>query len=109
MPVGALASIGHRVSGLVLAIGMPAAVYFLAQSLRSEDEFNRVRALGGLLPAKFAAVLLAWALAHHLFAGVRHMLTDIGIGSPLHTARRTAYLVNYGAFAAAVLTAGLVW
>ena len=30
MPVGALASIGHRISGVVLAIGVPVVVYLLA-------------------------------------------------------------------------------
>jgi succinate dehydrogenase / fumarate reductase cytochrome b subunit len=109
MPVGALTSIGHRVSGLVLAAGVPAAFYLLAMSLRSEEGFARAVALVGLLPAKVAAVLLVWALAHHLLAGVRHMLSDVNIGSPLRIARKTAYLVNLGAICLAALTAGLLW
>jgi succinate dehydrogenase / fumarate reductase cytochrome b subunit len=28
-------------------------------------------------------ILLIWALAHHLLAGVRHLLSDIDIGSQL--------------------------
>jgi succinate dehydrogenase / fumarate reductase cytochrome b subunit len=108
MPVGALTSITHRVSGVVLAAGVPAALYLLALSLRSEEGFEHALALAGLLPAKVAVILLAWALAHHLLAGVRHMLSDVGIGSPLRVARKTAYLVNVGAIAFAALTAGLL-
>jgi succinate dehydrogenase / fumarate reductase, cytochrome b subunit len=109
MPVGALASIGHRVSGIVLAAGVPAAMYLLALSLRNEEGFAHAQALLRLPAATIAAVLLVWALAHHLLAGVRHMLTDLSIGSPLHVARRTAYLVNYGAVVLAGLAAAWLW
>lgn len=27
------------------------------------------------------AALLAWAAAHHLFAGIRHLGTDVGLGA----------------------------
>jgi succinate dehydrogenase / fumarate reductase cytochrome b subunit len=34
MPVGALTSITHRVTGILLALGIPFSIYFLDQSLR---------------------------------------------------------------------------
>lgn len=109
MPVGALTSIAHRVSGVVLAISVPAALYLLSLSLHSEEGFKHALSLAGSLPVKVTGVLLAWALAHHLLAGIRHMLSDAGIGAPLRTARKTAYAVNIGALALAALTAGLLW
>ena len=109
MPVGALASIGHRISGVILAVGVPAALYLLAMSLRGEESFADALALARSVPAKSAAVLMAWALAHHVLAGLRHMCTDFSIGSPLRTARITAYLVNYGAFAVMVVAAVGLW
>jgi succinate dehydrogenase / fumarate reductase, cytochrome b subunit len=109
MPVGALTSIGHRISGVILAAGVPAGLYLLALSLRSEDGFAHAVALAGSLPVKVAGVLLAWALAHHLLAGVRHMFSDINVGSPLRVARKTAYLVNFGALVLAAVAAGLLW
>ena len=42
LPVGALASIGHRVSGVVLALGVPVVVYLLAASLENEQSFAQV-------------------------------------------------------------------
>lgn len=109
MPVGALTSIGHRVSGVILAAGVPPALYLLAMSLRSEEGFVHALGLARSGPARIAAVLMLWALAHHVFAGLRHMLGDLGIGAPLRTARRTACLVNCGALAVTVLGAVLLW
>lgn len=109
MPVGAVTSVAHRISGLVLTAGIPAALYLLALSLRNEDGFDQAQAVVRLIPSKLAAIFLAWALAHHLLAGLRHMLTDVGIGSPLGVARRTAYLVNYGSLACAAASTWWLW
>jgi succinate dehydrogenase / fumarate reductase cytochrome b subunit len=45
-------------------------------------------------------------LAHHLLAGIRHLLSDIDIGSQLPAARRSAWIVNFGGAAVALLAAG---
>jgi succinate dehydrogenase / fumarate reductase cytochrome b subunit len=39
-------------------------------------------------------------------AGIRHLLSDIDIGSQLPAARRTAWIVNLGGLAVALLAAG---
>lgn len=106
MPVGALTSIGHRISGVVLAASVPMGVYLLDRSLQDEQGFAQV---GGLLrhgAAKVAIVLVVWALAHHVLAGVRHLLSDFSVGSPLRRARRSAWFVNLGGVAVAMLAAG---
>jgi succinate dehydrogenase / fumarate reductase, cytochrome b subunit len=108
MPVGAITSIGHRISGVVLALGLPGALYILALSLRSEQGFKAALEDLGSLPVKATAVLLAWALSHHLLAGVRHLLSDINVGSPLSIARKTAYVVNIAAVSIAVCILGLL-
>lgn len=99
-PVGAIASIGHRISGVLLALILPLAVLALDRSLRSEEVFF---AISGWM--RLPAALLAWACAHHLFAGIRHLLTDVGIGASLPAARTSAYaaLVAAAAVALAVL------
>jgi len=109
LPVGAITSIGHRVSGVLLAVGAPAGLYLLALSLRSERGFEDALKLLASVPVKCAGVLLVWALAHHVLAGVRHLLSDFNLGSPLRLARKTAYLVNFGAAFFAACTAGLLW
>jgi succinate dehydrogenase / fumarate reductase cytochrome b subunit len=99
-PVGAVASIGHRISGVLLVLALPLAVWALDRSLKA-DRFP-VEA-GAFL--RLPAALLAWAAAHHLFAGIRHLLTDVGIGASLPAARASAYaaLIAAGAVGLAAL------
>jgi succinate dehydrogenase / fumarate reductase cytochrome b subunit len=105
MPVGALTSIGHRISGVVLTIGVPAVVYLLALSLKDEQSFGHVSSLLRLVPVKAALVIVVWAFSHHVLAGVRHLLSDFDIGSPLRSARRSAWVVNFGGVVLAALAA----
>jgi len=106
LPAGALTSIVHRVTGLILALGMPLGAYLLDLSLRGPEGYARVVSLLGALPSRIAAVALAWALSHHLLAGIRHLLSDIDVGSGLYAARRSAWIVNTSGLAIAVLAAG---
>ena len=83
-PVGAVASMGHRVSGVVLVLALPLGVLALQRSL----EGGALQLEGWM---RLPAALLAWAAAHHLFAGIRHLLMEAGGGSSLPAARRSAY------------------
>ena len=105
MPVGALASIGHRHQRHRARGGVPVGVYLLGLSLQDEQALRKCRACSRTSLFKGALVLLVWALAHHVLAGVRHLLTDFDIGSPLSLARRSAWLVNLGGVAVALLAA----
>lgn len=109
MPVGALTSIGHRISGVALAASVPIAVYLLDHSLRDDAGFAEIKTLFGHFAVKAAAVIVVWALAHHVLGGVRHLLTDFGIGSPLRVARRSAWFVNLAGVAVALSAAGVLW
>ena len=106
MPVGALTSIMHRVTGLVLAIGIPLALYALHLSLDSEQSYARLAQMASTLAFKVAAIVFIWALSHHMLAGVRHLLMDVDVGSHLREARRSAWFVNVGGVVVALLAAG---
>ncbi len=109
MPVGAWTSIGHRVTGILLAVAVPVSVYLMDLSLRSEQAFLHVAALFESIAVRVVAVMLLWALSHHLLAGIRHLLSDFNLGSPLRTARRSAWVVNVGAVAIGLLAAGVLF
>ena len=109
MPVGAITSITHRITGILLAIGIPFGVYLLDQSLRDPQSYVWVTQLFAHPPFKVVALAFIWALAHHLFAGVRHLLSDIDIGSRLPAARRSAWSVNFCGIAVAMLAAGALF
>jgi len=106
MPVGALTSITHRVTGILLALGIPFSIYILDQSLRSPESYTWLISLFDTWTFKAPAIVLIWALAHHLLAGIRHLLSDIDVGSLLPAARRSAWIVNVGGLVVALLAAG---
>ena len=106
MPVGSLTSITHRVTGMLLAVGVPFCIYLLDLSLQSPLGYGQAIDMFDNVWVKGMLILLIWALAHHLLAGVRHLLSDIDIGSQLPAARRSAWIVNLGGVGVALLAAG---
>ena len=106
MPVGALTSITHRITGLLLALGIPFGIYVLDQSLQGPESYTRLSNLFDQRVFKASAIVLIWALARHLLPGIRHLLSDIDIGSLLPAARRSAWIVNVGGLLVALLAAG---
>ncbi len=109
MPVGAITSISHRISGVILALGIPLAIYLLHLSLQGQQGFARIAALFAFPAVKLLTIVFIWALAHHLLAGVRHLLSDIDVGSHLHAARTSAWIVNCAGIAIALLSVGAVF
>jgi succinate dehydrogenase / fumarate reductase cytochrome b subunit len=105
MPVGAVTSIAHRISGVLLALGIPFSIYLLALSLRDAPSYARAQDLLAAPVVRAGAIVFVWALAHHLLAGVRHLLSDIDVGSRLPFARRSAWAVNGAGLAVALLAA----
>jgi len=92
-PPMAIASILHRISGMVLFLLLPIMLYFLASSLKDPQSF-------AMLQASFSSVfykLILWAffsaLIFHLLAGIRHMIMDLGYGEEVDSGRRGAILV----------------
>lgn len=109
MPVGAVTSITHRITGILLAVGIPFGIYILDQSQQNPQSYAWVIELFGHWPFKVVTLFFIWALAHHLFAGIRHLLTDIDLGSRLLIARHSAWAVNIGGLAVALLAAGALF
>ena len=89
-PPMAIASILHRLSGVTLFLLFPVLLYFLSHSLSSEQGFEQVKTW---LMNPFCK-LLVWAftaaLTYHLFAGIRHLLMDMGFGEGLNAGRKSA-------------------
>ncbi len=66
IPVGALTSITHRVTGVLLAIGIPFSIYLLDRSLESPQGYVQVGAMFDQWFVKSSTIILVWTLAHHL-------------------------------------------
>lgn len=106
MPVGAVVSILHRVTGLILVLALPLVLYAFELSLRDSAGFDQVAVWLQGLPARIGLLAVFWVLMHHLLAGLRHLLMDIDIGLGRAGARLGAALVLAGGVLA---TAVLAW
>jgi succinate dehydrogenase / fumarate reductase cytochrome b subunit len=80
-------------SGIALALTIPVLAWLLQLSLENEVTFATVTELLENAPVRWTVLLLVWALAHHVFAGLRHLLFDIHVGTSLRAARASAWAV----------------
>lgn len=110
LPITAVISIAHRIAGIVLFLSIPFAIYLLDLSLGSQLGYNHVQGLLGHVSIKLLVVFIFWALAHHVFAGLRILLIDFGVGVERDEARRTAWVIAIGSVVTLVMIAGiLLW
>jgi succinate dehydrogenase / fumarate reductase cytochrome b subunit len=93
LPIPAIVSILHRVSGVFLFLAIPVFVYLLDLSLQGEQGFYQVVDLLSQPLVKLALLLLIGSLVHHLFAGIRFLLIDFDIGLSKQQSIKTAWLV----------------
>lgn len=93
LPVTGVASILHRISGILLFLSIPFLIYALSLSLRSPESFAQVHAFFDNLFVRAFALILLYSLTHHFFAGIRFLLLDLDIGVNLRTARASALSV----------------
>ncbi len=109
MPVPAVVSIMHRVSGAVLFLALPLLLCWLQQSLLSSDGFNTLKATfsGGFV--KLVLLALLWAYFHHVCAGIRHLALDLDIGTDLAPARLSSTLVLVISIALTIAVGTLLW
>lgn len=112
LPVPGMLSILHRVSGVILIAALPLALAALQCSIADADGYGRVVALfgdDGNALLKLALVGAAWALFHHLCAGVRFLLLDFHLGIALESARFSAVVAFSASIAMTVVFAVWLW
>ncbi len=92
-PLPALTSIAHRISGVVLFVGIAFALYALDVSLASDAGFSELKEMMASPFGKFVVWGLLSALAFHFVAGIKHLLLDMGVGETLEGAAFASKLV----------------
>lgn len=105
-PAGAITSIAHRFSGVLLFLSLPFLVYLLERSLQGQAGYDQAAEWLGCGWIRAGSVLIIWSLLHHLLAGIRFLLIDLGLGVGLPAARRSAWAVNLTAALLALAWAG---
>ena len=93
LPLPGIISFAHRITGVLLFLAIPFAVYLLDLSVQSEQSFNQAQQLMDHPLMVILQILLLWSLAHHFFAGIRFLLIDADIGVEKSQARLSSWLV----------------
>lgn len=99
-PIGAIVSILHRVTGVLLVLLLVPALYAFDLSLRGPTDYQRVTEVLSTAGGRLASLLVLWLFVQHFYSGLRLLLLDLNIGVRIDVARRSAWLT----LAASVVT-----
>lgn len=99
LPLTALISISHRITGVLLAFGLIAAVGLLFVMAQGEGAYLAMQEMARFWLIKFIYWGFVFALFFHLCHGVRHLLWDVGAGFQPSDLTRYALIELVSAFA----------
>ena len=109
-PVTAIASILHRVSGVITFVAVGILLWLLGHSLSSPEGFLVVSSIMESFIVKFILWGILTALAYHVVGGVRHMLMDFGYLEETFEAGKQSARIGFGITVVLSILAGvLVW
>ncbi len=110
LPLAAILSITHRITGVGLGLGALLLVVWLVAAAAGPDAFGPVSWFLGSWLGLLILFGFAWALLYHLANGIRHLFWDAGYGYDKDDAHRTgiAVLALSVALTVVVFGAGLV-
>ncbi|OCQ51776.1 Succinate dehydrogenase cytochrome b556 subunit [Photorhabdus australis subsp. thailandensis] len=109
-PVSAVASILHRVSGVITFIAVGILLWLLGMSLSSQEGFQQAADIMTSFFAKFIVWGILTALAYHICGGIRHLLMDFGyLEENLAVGSASAKVAIVLAVILSILAGVLVW
>jgi len=107
LPLTALLSITHRLTGVGLALGALGLVAWLAAAAAGPAWFATAGAIMGSTLGRIVMFGFAWALFYHLSNGIRHLFWDAGFGFELGAARLSGLIVVAVSLIGAIVAVGL--
>jgi succinate dehydrogenase / fumarate reductase cytochrome b subunit len=93
LPMLALLSILHRLTGVALAVGTLLLVYWLVAAATGPGAFETAQGLIGSFIGRLLLFGWSFALFFHLGNGIRHLVWDAGHGFEIATAQRSGWIV----------------
>ena len=104
LPLTALLSITHRITGVILAFGCLLLVWILAAAAYSANYYNAMLPHLQSWYGQVFTIGFIFALYLHFCNGVRHLIWDAGYGFELETVDLTAKLAIVLAIILTVVT-----
>ena len=109
-PLISMVSICHRISGVILFVGLIFLFNLFDTSLEGASGFTSSQTL---LQENFFAQFITWglltALGLHFSAGIKHLVMDLGHGEELQAANNAAKFVIGLTVLLAILAGVWVW
>lgn len=109
MPLSAIASILHRITGVGLFVAIAFVMWALTTSLESEAGFEQVQSVMTHPFAKFIAWGIASFVVYHFIAGIKHLFMDAGYFETKEGGAAASKVVLALAIVGAVLVGVWVW
>jgi len=109
LPLPALVSILHRISGTALFVFAWALLYLLQESLQSPESHAHFAALTGHWLVKLFLIGMLWSFLHHFFSGLRFLLLDVQVAGDLGPARATSLAVLGVSLALTAILGVMLW
>jgi|TARA_R110001592_G_scaffold650_2_gene3496 succinate dehydrogenase / fumarate reductase cytochrome b subunit len=103
----AIASILHRLSGILLFFVVPGLLALLSCSLASPESFASTKELLSGVAAKAVLFVSLAGLVYHLLAGIKHLIMDWGFAETLEGGR--AFATSTLVASAFAIAAVFVW
>jgi succinate dehydrogenase / fumarate reductase cytochrome b subunit len=97
LPLTALLSISHRITGCGLAAGLLLLTWWVTAAAFGEPEYAQVEDVMGSWFGQLVLLGFTFALFFHLCNGIRHLFWDAGMGFDLKVADRANMIVIGGA------------
>ncbi len=108
-PLAAITSITHRITGVILFVGVAFGLYALDMALASQAGFDEAVVLLQQPLSVFILFGLLLALVYHIVAGVKHLLLDFHLGDSLEAAQIGAMAVIAVTILVTVILGAMIW
>lgn len=103
----AIASILHRLSGVIVFLLVPVLLWLLDKSLSSPEGFAQVQEILNGFVVRFIVWVFVAGLIFHFIAGVKHLLADVGVAEELESGRMASTIALI--LSAIGIVASFVW
>ncbi len=104
LPLTALMSITHRITGAALVAGTVLVTAFLVAAAMGKTEYDLIMGMAMTMPGKVVLFLWSAALYFHMCNGIRHMVWDMGKNFGKASAMRSNFYVLMFAILLTLLT-----
>lgn len=95
-PMTMAVSILHRVTGVMLSLGLIVLVAWLAAAAGGAESYEQFAGLMSSIAGRVFLILWSAALFFHLANGVRHLFWDVGLGFEIPQANASGWAVIAG-------------